>query len=294
MTRDEWLYAIANELTPIFTEAGASFSTKMRIVCAIDDEHWGKCFPRRNDNITLILVSPRIKKPIDAAAVLVHELVHAAMGSGHGHGETFRTLALRVGLTDPTQPHNWWSAGPELVKRLKSLVRRVGPYPDSDFIEIDRSSFAAHIGPEQVSDTVQIDRASFAARAAAPKPPPPAPPTPQIPAVHDYPRMLFHPTLPPVTVTCREEEDALGSDWSRRYQPPPPPPPQPRDPSLPLPWQPYRKPAAPSAVAPVGSLANYIRTPVSQQAAAAISTWQELAERLGYSCIGDRLILRKK
>jgi hypothetical protein len=137
-------------------------------------------------------------------------------------------------------------------------------------------------------------RASFAARAAAPKPPPPAPPTPQIPAAYDYPRMLFHRTLPPVTVTCREEEDALGSDWSRRYQPPPPPLPQPRDPSLPLPWQPYRKPAAPPAVAPVGSLADYIRMPVSQQAAAAISTWQELAERLGYSCIGDRLILRKK
>ena len=32
----------------------------------------------------------------------------------------------------------------------------------------------------------------------------------------DYPRMLFHRTQEPVTVHSRDEEEALGPDWSAR------------------------------------------------------------------------------
>ena len=32
---------------------------------------------------------------------------------------------------------------------------------------------------------------------------------------NDYPRMLFHRTKDPVTVHSREEEEALGRQWSR-------------------------------------------------------------------------------
>ena len=31
----------------------------------------------------------------------------------------------------------------------------------------------------------------------------------------DYPRMMFHRTKEPVTIQSREEEDALGREWSR-------------------------------------------------------------------------------
>jgi hypothetical protein len=31
----------------------------------------------------------------------------------------------------------------------------------------------------------------------------------------DYPRMMFHRTKQPVTVQTRDEEDALGKEWSR-------------------------------------------------------------------------------
>jgi hypothetical protein len=49
---------------------------------------------------------------------------------------------------------------------------------------------------------------------------------------NDYPRMLFHRTKAPVTVRSREEEDALGDEWSRIYRPaesesPPPAPDEP-------------------------------------------------------------------
>ena len=56
----------------------------------------------------------------------------------------------------------------------------------------------------------------------------------------DYPRMLFHRTKEPVTVQSREEEDALGREWSRTIWPvsaitaapePAPPAPKPVPPS---------------------------------------------------------------
>lgn len=55
----------------------------------------------------------------------------------------------------------------------------------------------------------------------------------------DYPRMLFHRTKEPVTVQSREEEDALGREWSRVIWPvsaiaepePAPPAPKPVPPS---------------------------------------------------------------
>ena len=36
---------------------------------------------------------------------------------------------------------------------------------------------------------------------------------------NDYPRMLFHRMEDPVTVHSREEEEALGADWSRTIWP---------------------------------------------------------------------------
>jgi hypothetical protein len=63
----------------------------------------------------------------------------------------------------------------------------------------------------------------------------------------DYPRMMFHRTLPWVIVQSREEEDALGSDWARTVWPagevPPAGPPreEPGESSEPL-WPP--EPAA--------------------------------------------------
>ena len=36
----------------------------------------------------------------------------------------------------------------------------------------------------------------------------------------DYPRMMFHRTLAPVTVLNEEQEQALGPEWSRNIWPP--------------------------------------------------------------------------
>jgi hypothetical protein len=66
----------------------------------------------------------------------------------------------------------------------------------------------------------------------------------------DYPRMMFHRTLPWVIVQSRDEEDALGSDWARTVWPAGEDPPA--QPALPEFW-PLEAPAsepAPDAFEP--------------------------------------------
>ena len=59
-------------------------------------------------------------------AVLVHELVHHAVGVEHGHKGPFRKCAVAVGLVGPMRAT---TAGPALASRLHALAESIGPYP---------------------------------------------------------------------------------------------------------------------------------------------------------------------
>ena len=137
MHRESWLNAMAEAILPMFTEAGIPVRSKVSIISAIDvrdSTPLGKCFPVNRDNLTQILISPRLKTPAQAASTIVHELVHAAVGCEHGHEEPFRRGALSVGLTEPMP---YAPAGRKLAKRLKLLAAMVGPYPKVEIIEAD-------------------------------------------------------------------------------------------------------------------------------------------------------------
>jgi hypothetical protein len=68
----------------------------------------------------------------------------------------------------------------------------------------------------------------------------------------NYPRMLFHRSLPPVTVHSEAEEQALGPEWSRTI-PAEEPPAEPGEPEEEKPGDrpplrpPVRKPVKPAA-----------------------------------------------
>jgi hypothetical protein len=59
-------------------------------------------------------------------ATLVHELVHASVGTECGHKGPFRTLALALGLAGKMTAT---VAGPELLALLGALALELGPYP---------------------------------------------------------------------------------------------------------------------------------------------------------------------
>lgn len=73
-----------------------------------------------------IFISPVIDDTLEVLGVLVHELVHAAVGNKHGHGPVFKRCALALGLTGNMRSTE---IGPKLTKELKKIIRQNGRYP---------------------------------------------------------------------------------------------------------------------------------------------------------------------
>lgn len=88
----------------------------------------GQCWDATTikDNICQIYISPVLIDPVKVLGVLVHELVHAAVGCKCGHKAPFRKAALALGLTGKMTATE---ESPELVERLTALAARLGPYP---------------------------------------------------------------------------------------------------------------------------------------------------------------------
>lgn len=137
-TREVWLTAMARHLAPLFREAGSPLPPNLRISCGWPSHRAmagsskaraiGQCWPieASADAHIEVFISPCIAEAREAAAILVHELVHAVDGNRHGHKAPFRRVALAVGLTGKMTAT---AAGPALAERLNSLCEQAGPYP---------------------------------------------------------------------------------------------------------------------------------------------------------------------
>jgi hypothetical protein len=64
--------------------------------------------------------------PMQIAAVLGHELVHAAVGVAAGHGKEFRRVARGIGLVGPMAAT---TAGPEFETAMRPILEGAGPLP---------------------------------------------------------------------------------------------------------------------------------------------------------------------
>ena len=88
----------------------------------------GQCFPPTvcRDGVPQIFVSPRIEESLQVLGVLLHELVHAAVGCQFKHGQVFSQAARRVGLAGPPTAT---TIGERLHPVLERFVAGAGPYP---------------------------------------------------------------------------------------------------------------------------------------------------------------------
>lgn len=89
-------------------------------------EHWSP--EASEDRVGSVFISPVVSETAEALAVLVHEMVHAAVGNAAGHGPVFKRCALKVGLQGRMRST---VAGPELLNVFEGLVATIGPYPHS-------------------------------------------------------------------------------------------------------------------------------------------------------------------
>lgn len=136
MSREHWLGELVSALRPAFAEAGFPLPKRIRVACgwpsrsalAGRNRRIGEAWSERcsADGTHETFLSPVLADPVEVGAVLVHELVHHAVGVEHGHKGPFRRCALAMGLEGSMRAT---TAGPALRERLHALAERIGPYP---------------------------------------------------------------------------------------------------------------------------------------------------------------------
>lgn len=109
----------------------------------------GECWmaAASDDECPHVFVHPRLKDPVEVAAVVVHELIHACRPEAK-HGKDFKELALRLGLTGKmtaTVP------GDAFLAWIAPVLEEVGPYPHASLS--GRNSSA---GPKQQTYMLKV------------------------------------------------------------------------------------------------------------------------------------------
>src|SRR5580658_7741330 len=106
-TREAWLERLMERFRPVFAEAGAPLPAKVRVSVGFPSKRAlsrtnrviGECWSKASskDGTPHVFVSPLLEEK-DAGHVLVHELVHAAVGHEAGHKGEFVRVMKHVGL----------------------------------------------------------------------------------------------------------------------------------------------------------------------------------------------------
>ena len=132
-TREAWLNDLAVKMAPMFAEVGAPLPERVRIAIAFPStghkgNRMGECWDKAasGDKTFEIMLRPDLEEPALIAAILAHELVHAAVGIKAGHGPAFRKVALAIGLEGKMKST---TAGAALTAKLAAILANVGPLP---------------------------------------------------------------------------------------------------------------------------------------------------------------------
>jgi hypothetical protein len=140
-TRERWLLSAVDHLRPAFQAQGLPLPAALHVsigfpstaALARRSRRIGECWSAETsrDGLYHLFLSPLLAEPLPVLATLVHELVHAAVGTRARHGPPFRRLALALGLQGPMRST---SAGPELAARLADLALRLGAFPHAGLL----------------------------------------------------------------------------------------------------------------------------------------------------------------
>jgi hypothetical protein len=134
--REAWLTLATSMLRPRFDAAGFSIPDNVRVTCGFPSKaatsrknrRIGECWDsgRSDDQTFEIFVSPVIADPLEAAAILAHELVHATVGLKHAHRGPFKRCATAIGLDGPMTAT---VAGAAFREWFGAVAADLGPYP---------------------------------------------------------------------------------------------------------------------------------------------------------------------
>lgn len=90
----------------------------------------GECWPQvaSADNTTEIFISPKLDNAMEIAGVIIHELLHASLGTKQKHNRRFAAACAKLGLEGkPTT--TVIEDGSELAGKVAVLLADMPPYP---------------------------------------------------------------------------------------------------------------------------------------------------------------------
>jgi hypothetical protein len=140
MNRETWLDRALVALVPLFAEAGFTLPDKLHVsvgfpsrkALSTKNRRIGECWAGRisNDGVPHIFLSPVLDNGVEVLATFVHEIIHALVGTEHGHKKPFVEAMHKLGLEGkPTAT----VAGEQLSGKLQVLLNDLGPYPQPKF-----------------------------------------------------------------------------------------------------------------------------------------------------------------
>jgi hypothetical protein len=137
-TREAWLNYVAERMASIFDKLRAPLPPQLRIAIGFTSsgrrsKHIGECWDNQcsEDRHFEIYIRPDLSEskglmPMQVAAILGHELIHAAVGVAAGHGKEFRRVARGLGLIGQMAAT---MTGPEFEQALRPILAAAGPLP---------------------------------------------------------------------------------------------------------------------------------------------------------------------
>ena len=137
-TGEAWLNYVAQRMAPMFEKFGAPLPAQLRIAIGFTSSgrrsrNIGECWDNQcsEDRHFEIFIRPDLGEskdllPMQVAAILGHELVHAAVGVAARHGKAFRRVASGIGLVGQMAAT---TAGSEFEKAMRPILEAAGPLP---------------------------------------------------------------------------------------------------------------------------------------------------------------------
>lgn len=161
-SREKWLNHASGPLAKLIADAGFAMPEKVRYTCGWPSRGGlgkakrtiGQCWDSKcsADKTFEILISPTQAEPVEVLAILIHEMIHAAVGLECGHKGNFRKCAKAVGLEGKMTATN---AGKELTEKLMKIGEKLGNYPHAKLTGRSKDSGPKKQGCRQLKCTCE-------------------------------------------------------------------------------------------------------------------------------------------
>jgi hypothetical protein len=138
VNREAWLKECGVALKEVIEPVASKMIPPFRISCgwptrnalSTKRQTIGQCWDGMvsGDGTVELFISPVLDDPLGVCATVAHELVHAVVGTEHGHKKPFADVAKGIGLKGKMTAT---VAGEEFIARVEPIVRQLGKYPHS-------------------------------------------------------------------------------------------------------------------------------------------------------------------